>query len=136
MDVAADSRSEFVRSMERCIARPAFLERFYARFLASSPEVAAKFARVDMKRQASVLRASLYHVVRAAQGMDDGRRHLEEIAESHSQRGHDIRPEHYEAWLDCLVSAARDVEPSFDATTEAAWRLHLGEAIGAMVAKR
>jgi hemoglobin-like flavoprotein len=136
MHGVSDSRAEFVRTMERCIARPAFFERFYTRFLASSPDIAAKFAKVDMKRQASVLRASLYHVMRAAQGMDDGLRHLEEIAESHSRRGHDIRPEHYETWLECLLAAARDVEPAFDATTEGAWRLHLGEAIHTMVARR
>lgn len=122
--------------MERALARPAFLDRFYVRFLGSSPEIAAKFAHVDLKRQTAMLRASLYHVLRAAQGMDDGRRHLAEISETHSRRGYDIRADHYQIWLDCLIEAARETDPSLDATTEAAWRLHLGRAIDVMIGAR
>jgi hemoglobin-like flavoprotein len=122
--------------MEKALTRPTFLERFYAKFLGASPEIAAKFAHVDLKRQTAMLRASLYHVLRAAQGMDDGHRHLAEISDTHSRRGYDIRPEHYQVWLDCLIDAAREADPSLDATTEAAWRLHLGHAIGVMVAAR
>lgn len=135
MDVHLDTLELFTRSMERCIASPLFLERFYARFLGSSPEIAKRFAAVDLKRQSAMVRASLYHILRAAQGSSDGLIHLEEIADSHSQRGHGIQPAHYELWLDSLIEAARETDPSLDAITEAAWRFHLGNAIAVMVAR-
>ena len=125
----------FVKSMERCVQQPLFLRRFYARFLLSSDEIGAKFANIDMKRQEGVLRASVYHILRAAQGAEDGRAHLNDIAESHSKRGLDIRPEHYQHWLECMIAVAREVEPTFDAVTEAAWRHHLGRAIDVMISR-
>lgn len=135
MDVHLDTLELFTRSMERCIATPAFLERFYTHFLGSNPEIAKRFERVDLKRQTSMVRASLYHILRAAQGSSDGLIHLEEIADSHSQRGHDIQPAHYALWLDSLIEAAKETGPGLDAMTEAAWRFHLGNAIEVMVAR-
>ena len=135
MDERLDSLELFTRSMERCIASPQLLTRFYERFMASSPEISSRFAAVDLKRQISMVRASLYHILRAAQGSRDGRIHLDEIADSHSKRGHGIRPEHYTLWLDSLIEAAREIDPSMDAITEAAWRFHLGNAIAVMVAR-
>jgi hemoglobin-like flavoprotein len=135
VDVHLDSLELFTRSMERCIAAPLFLERFYGHFLGSSPEIAKRFAAVDLKRQTSMVRASLYHILRAAQGSSDGLIHLDEIADSHSQRGHDIQPAHYALWLDSLIEAAKETGPGLDAMTEAAWRFHLGNAIEVMVAR-
>ncbi len=125
----------FTRSMERCLLAPSFLDRFYARFLLSSDVAARRFENVDLKRQAAVLRASLYHVMRAARGASDGMQHLEEIAAKHSKRGLDIRPAEYKHWLECLIAVARETDPTFDAPTEAAWRLHIGNAIGVMLAR-
>lgn len=129
----AESLDVFTHSMERCTRAPLFVERFYARFLLSSDEIAARFTGVDLKRQAGVLRASLYHVMRAAQGSPDGVLHLEEIAATHSKRGYDIAPKDYDHWLECLIAVAGETDPTFDATTEAAWRLHLGRAIAVMI---
>lgn len=131
MDQAFDSLEIFVRSMERAIVTPRFVERFYERFTASGDGIAAAFAHSDMKRQVQMAKASLYHVLRAAQGSADGHTHLEDLGRLHARR-HDVRPEHYDVWLDSLIATAKETNPSFDATTEAAWRLHLGRAIHAM----
>lgn len=126
----------FRESLDRCIVVPGFLERFYARFLGSSPDVSRRFAHVDMARQASVLRASLYMVLRAAEGSADGRAHLESIAESHSQRGHDITSDLYALWLTSLLETAREVDPLFDGQTEHAWRTCVEPCIARMIARR
>ena len=125
----------FTRSMERCLSAPFFLDRFYARFLRSSDAIAAKFDGVDLQRQTAVLRASLYHVTRAAWGAHDGTQHLDEIAASHSKHGLDIHPGHYAHWLECLIATARETDSRFDDPTEASWRLHVGRAIDVMIAR-
>jgi len=118
----SESLAAFQSSLERCLADLTFTQRFYARFVLSSDEVAARFAHVDLKRQANVLRVSLYLVLRAAMGHGDGLEHLEEVARTHSKRGYDIPPHLYDHWLECLIAAARETDPRFDAEHEGHWR--------------
>lgn len=131
----SESLAAFQQSLERCLADKTFTHRFYARFVLSSDEVAERFAKVDLKRQANVLRSSLYLVLRAAMGQRDGLDHLEEVARTHSQRGYDIPPHLYAHWLDCLVAAARETDPHFDAAHEAHWRACLVPCIERMTRK-
>ncbi|MCA9535257.1 MAG: globin [Myxococcales bacterium] len=130
--IDANTYSLFERSLFRCTADDSFLERFYDLFLQSSEEVAARFAGVDMKRQRSVLRGSLYLVARAAGGFSDGMEHLGQIARSHGERGLDIKPAFYEVWLDALLRAASHCDPHFDAATRAAWETCLRPCIEIM----
>lgn len=117
----AETIACFHGSLDRCLGVGSFLERFYARFLASDEAVASRFRGTDMRRQESVLRASLYLVLRAAQGGDDGRAHLVEVAHSHSHRGHDIPPRLYDLWMDALLSVAAECDPRWGTDTERAW---------------
>ena len=112
----------FRDSLERCLGQPTFTQRFYARFLLASDEVADRFAQVDLKRQASVLRSSLYLVLRASMGHEDGRDHLEDVAVKHGRMGLDIPSHLYDHWLECLIAAARECDPQFHAGYEASWR--------------
>lgn len=123
----------FRASLDRCASQPTFTRRFYARFVLSSDEVARKFETVDLKRQASVLQASLYMMLRAASGHDDGLAQLRDIARTHSRRGYDIGAHLYEHWLRCLVTVAGGTDPTFDAEIEAAWRATLQPCIDAMI---
>lgn len=128
--------STFQASLDRCIIDPSFLTRFYARFRATNEEAARRFAHVDMRRQERVLRASLYMVLRAAQGGDDGLRHLTEIADSHSQLRYDIGPSEYEHWVASLMLAVSDCDPEFSAEVERAWRSCIQPCIDRMIARR
>lgn len=111
----------FNDSMERCSSRSDFLTRFYTAFLASSDEVAAKFEHTDLKKQARMLKVSLYIMMLASD--DSGRAaQLNQLAQRHSRAELDIKPELYDLWLDRLLQTAREVDPKFDAPTEAAWR--------------
>jgi hypothetical protein len=49
----------FNDSLERCTTGRRFLDRFYELFVASSAEVAAKFANTDFRVQKAALKVSL-----------------------------------------------------------------------------
>ncbi|MEZ4337307.1 MAG: globin [Sandaracinaceae bacterium] len=98
----------FTRSLERCLADPSFTSHFYARFLLSSEDIARRFDGIDLKRQATVLKSSLYLVMRAAHGLEDGLDHLARIAESHSANHLGVEPHHYRLWLDALLAVMRE----------------------------
>lgn len=120
----------FRTSLERCLARAEFLESFYGRFLGSSDDVRAKFANTDFSKQRRILRGSLFLMSRAAMGLDDGRDHLARVAKSHGKDQLNIRPEHYDLWLEALIDTAREYEADFDAELERAWREVLSLAVG------
>ena len=122
----------FNDSLERCTARHDFLDRFYEKFLASSKEVADKFCKTDFKTQKKLLKASLYMMMSAAMGKSEAETHLQHIAKVHGRKQHDIRPELYDLWLDCLVGTARDFDPGFNADTERAWRNMMAPGIAFM----
>ena len=123
----------FQQSLGRCLQNGDFLEAFYEKFLASSDEVRERFAGTDLKRQKAVLRSSLYLIARAALGFEDGRRHLEQVAQAHGRAALDIAPHLYDLWLESLLSTASQYDPEFGPAVERAWRLLLSESIAHMV---
>jgi hypothetical protein len=56
----------FNDSIERCSCKPDFLRRFYTLFLASSDTVAKKFEHADLRKQARLLKTSLYIMMLAS----------------------------------------------------------------------
>lgn len=114
----------FLASLKRCLGAPGFLAAFYDRFTGSSPEVREKFRGVDLKGQARVLEDSLYVVAVAVQGEEGSlaRGDLPRLAERHSRRDLDIRPELYDLWIQCLVETARSHDPQWSEDIAAAWR--------------
>lgn len=112
----------FEASLKRCEARPDFLDIFYAKFLASSPEVAGKFAGTDFARQKELLRTSLRHLLLVAR--DPGQRpdpYLEEIALRHGARGLAIGAHLYDLWLDSLLKTVRLCDPGHGPEVDRAW---------------
>ena len=118
----------FNDSIERCSAKPEFLRRFYTLFLASSDTVAKKFERTNLRKQARLLKTSLY-ILMLASGESERVVHLEWLAKLHSRADLDIKPELYDLWLDRLVQAVKEFDPMFDAETETAWRRMLQPGI-------
>lgn len=109
-------------SLRRCNTNPGFLELFYETFIASSDEVAQKFAHTDFKRQRKALALSLRMIMMAAQGSDAADTYLQYIAERHSKNELDIKPDLYDLWLDSLCRTVQHVDPEYTAEVEAAWR--------------
>jgi len=122
----------FENSVHRCMDEPTFLHRFYERFVGASPEVAAKFEGVDLDRQAKMLGDSLRLVLGAAQGLEEGRKHLEEIAKRHSSRGLGIGAHLYEVWLDALIEVAGETDPQWEDDLADVWRAALQPCIDHM----
>lgn len=112
----------FNDSLERCTGRPGFLDRFYELFMTSSEEVAAKFKHTDFRKQKKALRVSLYKMMLVPEGNAGADADLERLAQLHSRRQLDVRPELYELWLDRLIQAVREFDPLFSGETEKAWR--------------
>jgi len=111
----------FNDSIERCSRNPEFLRRFYALFLASSDAVAKKFEQTDLRKQARMLKTSLYTMMLAS-SESERVAHLERLAQLHSRAGLDIKPELYDLWLDKLVQTVSECDPLFDTGTGTAWR--------------
>jgi hemoglobin-like flavoprotein len=118
----------FNDSLERCSCEPEFLRRFYTLFLASSDTVAKKFERTDLRKQARLLKTSLY-ILMLASGESERVVHMDRLAKLHSRAELDIKPELYDLWLDRLVQAVKEFDPMFDMETETAWRRMLQPGI-------
>ncbi len=89
----------FNDSFLRCQSKKGFLDRFYELFMASSKEVKEKFKTTDFDKQKLALKSSFYMMVLTVQGNARGYRYLEDIAELHSSRRLNIKPELYDLWL-------------------------------------
>ena len=118
----------FNDSIERCSRRSDFLRRFYTLFLASSDTVAKKFEHTDLRKQARLLKTSLY-IMMFASNEPERIVHLERLAKLHSRAELDIKPELYDLWLDRMVQAIKEFDPMFDPETEGAWRRALQPGI-------
>jgi len=117
-----EQKTRFTDSLARCLARPAFLTRFYRRFIASSDEVADKFRDTDMDKQKAALSASLYLTTLALEGGEAAMAYMDNVARRHAHAHLDIRPELYDTWLECLVATVAEHDPEFSAEVEGAWR--------------
>ena len=112
----------FDRSLRRCDALPYFLDIFYTKFLDSSPEVAKKFVNTDFVRQKRALRASLHHLLLAAQDQEKGPdAYLAGVAERHGAGQLEIGAELYDLWLDSLLATVKECDPEFSPEVEKAW---------------
>ena len=134
----ATSDGEIFRaSLKRCLADNDFLHDFYELLMASSPEVREKFKDTDFPRQTRVLADSLYLMSVASESKADAIawKELDRLAEGHSRKGLDIRPELYTNWLDCLLKAAREYDPDFSPGIEEAWRKALAPGIAHLSAR-
>jgi hemoglobin-like flavoprotein len=124
-----DQLAAFHDSLERCRAGGRLLDRFYELLVASSPEVADKFRDTDFRRQKRVVMESLYMLIFVSQGREEGRRHLEQVAVQHDREHLDIRPELYDLWLSCLLTAVRECDPRWSPSVELAWIAMLAPGI-------
>lgn len=132
------SVSALISSYQRVLTVPGFGDCFYRRFLAGHPEVARRFAGVDMARQKFLLQRSLTLMMQHAAGREGAGEALAELARRHGPEGMDIPEFLYGVWVDALVGALEECDPCFEAGLEAEWRnlldrevmLFIGKAAG------
>lgn len=130
IDIAAP-RALYEASLARC-ATPQFGDRFYARFIGASPEIASHFAGVDMARQkASIMRA--FHLAADIAAARPGAlAKLTDQATLHDRDHKNIRPELYDVWLESLTDTVRECDPAWTPMVDQAWRIVLGHVIAFM----
>jgi hypothetical protein len=128
----------FDESLKRCNAVPDFLDRFYDRFVASSPKVAEKFAHTNFVRQKRALRASLHLLLIAAEDEVAGPR---PIPSRPRREPRPRSPRHHRRALRSLARQPdRDGQASairnFDSEVENAWERVMMVGIHYMISKR
>ncbi len=128
--------SQFDDSLRRCNSRADFLDRFYEKFLSSSPKVRKKFADTHFVRQKRALRASLHAMLLAAEDEENGpAKYLKDLAGRHSRKHLDIGAELYDLWLDSLLAAVRECDPEFSPEIQEAWESVMMVGIRYMLTK-
>ena len=106
-----------------------FLDKFYAIFLKSHPEIGTRFANTDFEKQKDLLRHGLMSVLMFAEGQPSARSCLQRISETHSRENMGINPDLYPHWVDSLMQAVAKSDPKFDQALEAEWRKVIAPAI-------
>jgi truncated hemoglobin YjbI len=120
------------RSYGRCLLDPMFLDRFYDRFIASSPAVAERFAKTDMVRQKDMMRSSLSMLVMFDKGKPIAKPALDQLRVSHGPGGHAIPRELFEDWLECLLTTIRESDHQLTPELEDRWRQAMARGIAYM----
>jgi hypothetical protein len=121
-------RDSYARLTETDVRSEAFLTDFYRLFLAKNPAIRERFRDTDMKRQRTMLRRSLQHMLAFSVTLtaDD---YLFDVGRRHSQSGLDITADLYAVWLDALIQAARLHDPRWSRAVEVAWRVGMAAGI-------
>ena len=131
MDYDSVFNSSFSRILHEQGAGEAFFRDFYRRFVPSSSEVVEKFKNADMNKPQKMLKESFYHMLSFSltKEVPD---YLSQIAETHNRDHHDIRPELYDQWLECLIRTVKEHDAQFGDDVELAWRLVMAKGIAYM----
>ena len=117
------------QSFGRCCLSTGFFDEFYDLFIASSPEVAKRFANTDLNKQKEMLKESLAWMVMSALGNDHANGVVGTLAERHSRRSLDIQPHLYDFWLESLMTAIESHDRRNFKDLEKIWRTLLSKAI-------
>lgn len=126
------SELDLSRSYGRCLLDPSFLDRFYDRFIASSPQVAERFEKTDMARQKDMMRSSLSMLVMFDKGKPIARPSLDQLRVTHGPGRYAIPTEMYDDWLECLIDSIRESDKQLTPELEARWREAMSKGIAYM----
>jgi len=110
-----------IESYKRVSRHPGFMDRFYQRFMASHPDVPARFEKVDMERQRFLVGRSVTMLLQHASGVDQVTGHLGETARRHGPGDLDIPPYLFDHWIDALVDTVAECDPEFHPDLRTAW---------------
>jgi hemoglobin-like flavoprotein len=119
----------FDDSLARCLSKHGFLDRFYERFLASSPQVREAFRNTDFAHQKKMLTDSLSLMTSMSGAPADELEELDRVARRHGKHDLDIGFELYDLWLESLMQTVREFDGHFDRDVDRAWRNVLAEGI-------
>jgi len=127
--VPGDVVERFHDSFDRVKRNPAFFDVFYERFLASD-EIAEKFEGVDVENVKRMVRDALYLKMMAMDGNPVAVRKLQQLGVFHGRFG--VKRDHYDLWLDALLSVVEEMDPHYDTKVDASWRSVMARGIDIM----
>ncbi len=113
------------QSFGRVVAKSEFLPRFYEILMASSPEISAKFANTNLKKQYNLLEQSLALSLLFPEDNVVAKQAINKIRSSHTRHNLDISPHLYIYWLDSLMTVFAELDPEFTPAMEQQWRTFL-----------
>ncbi len=115
-----DFNQVFNDSYERCHRDEAFLEIFYTKFFEKGERFKLMFDGVDMKRQMTMMKASLM-IIMLASTSDSARASVKVYALRHGKNGLGISEDDLTVWFMCLLEAVAICDPDFSETVRDAW---------------
>ena len=122
------------QSYGRCLRGKNFIERFYEIFLASHPDIAPMFAETDFQKQRMALRRGISAAISHAGGSTLTKRTVDQMADTHSRRGHaPVPPELYRNWVDSLAQAVSEMDPEATPQLIARWRQGMGVVVDTFI---
>jgi hemoglobin-like flavoprotein len=119
------------RATQRTLEGVPFLNAFYSNFLATSPEVSEKFSETNFDALMRMLSISLVHVAKYSSARRPDAL-LKVLAERHSQKDLDIRPDLYDHWMEALIETVKTYDPQYEDGTGEGWRRVLGPGVDYM----
>jgi len=118
----------------RCLRVPAFFERFYARFLASDPDVPRRFVGIEWREQTQLLRRGLAMLLLVPTGNGAARAALEDVGRRHGPAGLDVPDRLYDCWVASFLATVRECDAHWSDAVEDAWRRTLQDGVAVMQA--
>ncbi|MEN8166641.1 MAG: globin [Pseudomonadota bacterium] len=130
----AERIAVFQSSLQRVLLNPDFFDRFYDRFIDSSPGIAEVFKDLEMRQLKQKLRMTLEMVADIAEGKPGLGMYLEMLGKIHQRLK--IEPDYFRLWQQALLATVAEKDPAFDARVEDAWRASIEEVIEQMGGNR
>jgi hemoglobin-like flavoprotein len=108
------------------------MDVFYSQLFAAAPAVRPLFAATDLKRQKSMLLATLVLLRKSLRDLDAITPKLRDLGARHVAYG--AQPEHYPVVGDVLIASMAEIAgPAWTPEYEHAWREAFGIVAGAML---
>jgi hemoglobin-like flavoprotein len=120
------SFDQITASYHRARESGQLFDTFYDLFLRKSPEIPPMFARTDFPHQKLMLRESILEMLVFAQ-TGEGADEIDRLAQRHRQLN--VKPDHYELWLDALCEALATHDPQFSSALDGLWRTAMRKGI-------
>ncbi|HKJ70160.1 MAG TPA: globin [Gammaproteobacteria bacterium] len=117
------------KSLGRCLHRGDVFDTFYRIFLEQDPRIRQMFANTDWNEQKRLLRHGMNNVIAFHDDSYTARKALERIRYTHGRDRLNIPPDLYDAWVESMVQAVRELDPEVSPALEASWRQVLGEGV-------
>jgi truncated hemoglobin YjbI len=126
-------RKLFNNSFERVIVPDSnkFYSRFYEILIATDPQIAELFTKVDMEQQIVMLKQSMTLVMSFSATLKPSSE-MKKIAKLHGKGKLDIPAKYYDAWLDCMIKTVEEFDPKFDENIETSWRVLMAPGVAYM----